>query len=135
PSLPYTALFRSHPPEVARCLGQLAVVLLLMEKFEEAERVFLREFEIWKVASKGKRPDIAKSLNDVAMFYLAKGRVEKASQAASRAVTLSVKSLGEGNREEARGYHTLAMCAQSNGDVDGAHGYFEKALAITQKLF
>lgn len=130
----YERHFNNHP-EIARLMNELALVYLAQEKYDEAEVLFVRQFEIWRTATNSKRPDIAKSLNDLAAFYHARGQHEKAEKACRKAIDLSAKAMGEHNHEAARAYNTLGICFAARGDVEGAKENFQRAIYTLSNLY
>ena len=78
-------------------------------------------------------PDVAESLNDLAVLFQAKGDYAAAEPLHRRALAIFEKALGPEQPSLARSLNNLAELLRQKGDYAGAEPLYRRALAIVEK--
>ncbi|MBA3240675.1 MAG: CHAT domain-containing protein, partial [Acidobacteria bacterium] len=94
-----------------------------------AERVLaIREKEL-----SAEHPDVAESLNNLALVYKAKGDYGRAEPLYQRTLAIDEKALGAEHPNVAQSINNLADLYQIKGDYERAEPLYKRALAIFEK--
>jgi tetratricopeptide (TPR) repeat protein len=101
---------------------------------EEAEPLYREALSINRQAFANEHPAVARSLNDLGMFYYRQKRYGEAEPLLRDGVALNEKLLGRANAEVATGINNLALVAVNTGRFDLAQRLFRDALAITRTV-
>lgn len=114
-------------------LDLLADCLFQQRKYEQAERLFKRSYEL-KVNSLG--PDhisIATSLNNLAKLYYFEGRYDLAEPIGREFVVMCQRLYGPEHPDVACGIHNLATLYHTSGRYDQAEVQYKRAIEICAK--
>ncbi len=79
-------------------------------------------------------PDTARSLNNLAVLYQAKGDYDSAEPLYKRALSIREKVLGKAHPDTATSLNNLAYFYNAKGDYDSAEPLYKRALEITEKV-
>jgi CHAT domain-containing protein/Tfp pilus assembly protein PilF len=102
-------------------------------KYDEALRVTERGLEIREKVLGPDHPDVAASLNNVALLYFSQGDYPKAEPVYQRALAIREKALSPDHPDVAAMLHNLANLYFTQGDYAKAEPAFKKALVIREK--
>jgi len=100
---------------------------------DKAEPHLTRALEIHRQTLGEGHPDVAKSLNNLAMVLRAKGDYDGAEALHREALAIRRKTLGEGHPDVAASLDNLAVVLRAKGDYVGAEALHREALAIRRK--
>ena len=79
-------------------------------------------------------PDVATSLNNLALLYNSQGKYEAAEPLLEKALELTKQLLGEQHPDVATSLNNLALLYNSQGKYEAAEPLLEKALELTKQL-
>ena len=79
-------------------------------------------------------PDVATSLNNLAMLYQSQGQYDKASPLYQQSLPILMKVLGEEHPDVAQSLNNLAESYRSQGQYDKALPLSQQSLAIIEKM-
>lgn len=130
-ALPEAMAFLSAGSLAHRC----AAYLLERAEYELAEHLGKRAVAIRETALGADHPDVATSLNELAIVYYRQGRYEEAVQVQKRALAIREKAFGGDHPDVARSLHNLANIAYEAGRYDEAEPLQKRALAIREKAY
>jgi tetratricopeptide (TPR) repeat protein len=102
-------------------------------RFAEAEPLFERSLAIREKSLGGEHPDVAHSLNSLAILYKDQGRLAEAESLYKRALAIWEKSLGGDHPDLAAWLNNLAILYVNQGRFVEAEPLHERALAILEK--
>jgi len=99
----------------------------------EAEPLFEEALEIFRKALPEGHPDIATSLNNLALLYKSQGRSAEAEPLYDEALKICRKALPEGHPDIATSLNNLALLYKSQGRSAEAEPLYDEALKIWRK--
>jgi CHAT domain-containing protein/tetratricopeptide (TPR) repeat protein len=102
-------------------------------KYAEARPHFRRALAIREKALGPDHPDVATSLNNLAMLLQAKGDYAGAEPLYRRTLAVREKALGPDHPDVAQSLNNLAELLQAKGDYAGAEPLLRRALTIREK--
>ncbi|MGF1935442.1 MAG: tetratricopeptide repeat protein [Nostoc sp. ChiQUE02] len=102
--------------------------------YTQAEPWYQRCLEATKKRLGEEHPDVATSLNDLALLYYSQGRYSEAEPLDIQALALRRKLLGEEHSDVAQSLNNLALLYNSQGRYSEAEPLDIKALALRRKL-
>jgi tetratricopeptide (TPR) repeat protein len=106
-----------------------------MQDFKNRLKFSEKSFEIFKNLYNGDHPDIAKSLNSMAVSYSSLGDYKTAFEYYTKALEMRQK-LDDGDHPEiASSLNSMAVSFERLGDDKTAFEYYTKALEMNQNLF
>ena len=103
------------------------------DKYADAEGLFKRALAIKEKALGADHPDVANSLNNLAIGYGEQGKYADAEGLFKRALAIREKTLGADHPELASTLASLAVVYGKQGKYADAEGLFKRALAIKEK--
>ncbi len=101
--------------------------------FAAARRLFQRALAIREKALGPEHPDVARSLNALAVVLQAQGDLAGARPLFERALAIREKALGPEHPDTAQSLNDLAVFLYAHGDRVGARPLCERAVAIREK--
>ena len=117
----------------AYVLDRAATYLQTRGAYAEAEPLFKRALAIGEKALGPDHPDVATSLNNLAVLYRATGRYAEAEPLYQRALAIGEKALGPEHPDVATRLNNLAVLYQATGRYAEAEPLYQRALAIGEK--
>jgi CHAT domain-containing protein/Tfp pilus assembly protein PilF len=117
----------------ARKLHKKASDLSNAGKYDEAEPLHQRALDIREKSLGPEHPDVATSLNSLAILYRNMGKYSKAEPLYQRALAIREKSLGPEHPDVIISLNNLAVLYRYIGDFAKAESLFQHALAIREK--
>ncbi|MEK7485529.1 MAG: tetratricopeptide repeat protein, partial [Planctomycetota bacterium] len=102
--------------------------------YEGAEPLFRRSLEIKEKALGKEHPNIAMSLNNLALLLQAKGDYEGAEPLFRRSLEIKEKVLGKDHPDVAMSLNNLGSLLYAKGDYEGAEPLSLRALDISEKV-
>ena len=102
-------------------------------KYDRAIPLAERALAIWEKALGPEHPDVATSLNNLALLYKAKGDYARAEPLYQRALAIREKALGPEHPDVAESLNNLAVLYNAKGDYARAEPLYQRALAIREK--
>ena len=102
-------------------------------RYAEAEPLYKRALAIEEKALGPEHPDIATSLNNLALLYQVQGRYAEAEPLYKRALAIGEKALGPEHPDVATSLNNLAELYQAQGRYAEAEPLYKRALAIGEK--
>ena len=102
-------------------------------KYEEAEPLYQRALAIKEKALGPDHPDVATSLNNLALLYKAQGKYVEAEPLYQRALAIREKALGPEHPDVAKSLNNLAELYQDQGKYSEAEPLYQRSLAIKEK--
>ncbi|WP_437841993.1 tetratricopeptide repeat protein [Sorangium sp. So ce1153] len=121
------------PLEEAERLNARVVELQQAGRYDEAIPLARSALELREEALGPEHPDVAQSLNNLALLLLAKGDHATAEPLFRRALAILEKALGPDHPGVATTLNNLALLLQAKGDHATAEPLFRRALAIREK--
>jgi tetratricopeptide (TPR) repeat protein len=120
----------SEEPEIAGQLDDLAELLTIVSRLDEAEPLFQRALAIREKVLGPEHPDVAESLNNLAALYDDQVRYSLAVPIYKRALAIWEKSLGPDHPDVAISLNNLAIIYFKQGQYAEAGSLGKRALAI-----
>ncbi len=114
-------------------LGSKCAELFGAGKYDEAIESCQRVLVIREKALGGEHPDVALSLNNLAVLYALKGDYTKAEPLHHRALAIREKALGGEHSSVAESLNNLAVLYGTKGDYTKAEPLYQRTLAIREK--
>ena len=118
---------------LAEYLGKWGVVSYLWGKYGEAEKPLTRSLEIREKALGPEHPNVADSLNNLALLYRTQGKYTEADPLYKRALKIWEKALGPEHPNVADSLNNLAGLYHSQGKYTEAEPLYKRALKIGEK--
>jgi tetratricopeptide (TPR) repeat protein len=118
-----------------RLAHRCAVYLSERAEYGLAEILAKRAVAIREKAFGLDHPDVAMSLNELAIVRYRQGRYDEAVQVQKRALAIREKAYGADHPDIARSLHNLANIAYEQGRYDEAEPLQKRALAIREKAY
>ena len=103
-------------------------------KFFKAEKFNLRGLALYKKSLGDEHPDVATSLNNLAVLYWVQGDYVAAKPLYQESLALRKKLLGEEHSDVATSLNNLAELYRMQGDYSTAEPLYQKSLALRKKL-
>ncbi len=101
-------------------------------RYEEAEPLYLQALELCKRLLGDNHPDVATSLNNLALLYESQGRYEEAEPLYLQALELRKRLLGDNHPDVATSLNNLALLYETQGKLEDAERLAQRALKIYQ---
>ncbi|MEK8021880.1 MAG: tetratricopeptide repeat protein [Candidatus Parabeggiatoa sp.] len=101
--------------------------------YESAKLLYERALAIRKKVFGQEHPDVAESLNDLALLYKTQGKYDEAEKGYKRALAIRQKVLGQESLEVAESLHNLAFLYTRQAEYEEAEKSFKRSLAIKKK--
>ena len=120
---------------LARLTSYLGIVLFYQTRLAEAEPYFQRVLAIRQNILPASHPDIAESLNDLALLYYRPGRFADAEALHQRALTIRQQAFPEGHPSVAESLNNLAELYNAQGRFAEAEPLHQHALTMRRQLF
>jgi len=136
---PGHAQLRSPPPTSQTVLAEASRLHKRVEKlygegkFGEAVPLAERALALRETALTPMHPDVAESLDDLGVIYLAQGAYTKAEPLLVHALDIREKALGPMHPEVATSLNNLAELYQAQGAYSKAEPFYVRALDIREK--
>ena len=92
-----------------------------------------RSLAIWEKALGEDHPNVAQSLNNLAVLYNSQGRYSEAEPLLQRSLAIWEKALGEDHPNVAQSLNNLAVLYNSQGRYDETEPLLQRSLAIREK--
>ncbi len=125
--------FGENDPRYVYSLDLLADSLFQQKKYEQAERLLKRSYEL-KVSTLGPvHVSIASNLNNLAKIYYFEGRYDLAEPIGREFVVMCQKLYGPEHPDVACGIHNLATLYHTSGRYDQAEVQYKRAIEICFK--
>jgi len=104
-------------------------------KYSEASICFQKSLSIIERIHESEHPDIATSLNNLAVLYHEQGNYDKAESLFERALEIRENILGNRHSDFADSLDNLAVLYKDQGLFDKAEPLYERALEIQEDVF
>jgi tetratricopeptide (TPR) repeat protein len=102
-------------------------------KYADAEGLYKRALAITEKAFGADHPDVANSLNNLALVYQEQGKYLDAEGLYKRTLAIREKALGAGHPDVAQTLDNLALVYQEQGKYTDAEGLYKRGLATYEK--
>ena len=110
-----------------------ATMLWKMGRYDEAEPLYRRALAIGEKALGPNHPDVAKSLNNLALLLQAQGNYRDAEPLYRRALAIDEKALDPNHPNVASHLNNLALLLKAQGNYRDAEPLYRRAIAIGEK--
>jgi CHAT domain-containing protein len=117
----------------AICMNNLALLLMAMNHYAEAETIFAGALKIREKVLGLHHPDTAQALSNLGVLYYSMGAYAKAKPFYERALKINEKALGPDHPNTAAVLYCLAVLFHSKGAYAKAGPLLERALKINEK--
>jgi tetratricopeptide (TPR) repeat protein len=124
----------TRPEELAASLFNLAIALRAKDRDDEAIRLAREALEILGRGG-GDDPDLARGLNNHALFLKGRGDVSFAEELYRASLAMKIRLLGDGHEDVARGKHNLAAVLRAQGKYDEAEKLYRESLTLKGELY
>ncbi len=121
---------KDQPLVEAGVRDTIGTTLRGLARYDEAEPNLRKSLEIRRAALPAGHPDIAKSLNNLALLLLAQNKLAEAEPLFREALAIDRAALPAGHPNIATGLNNLAMLLQAQNKLAEAEPLFREALAI-----
>ncbi len=128
------ARFGPEDPAVANDLNNLAETQRLLQRYDNAEQLYLRAIMIDERQRGADDPGLAATLNNLALVYKAQGRYPDAERLYLRSLAILEKALGPNSPDVAKSLNNLAVLYRTQGQVEKARPLQERALVVAEKV-
>jgi tetratricopeptide (TPR) repeat protein len=126
--------FKFEFAEAGELLNQTGDYLYERARYEQTEPLYKRALAIRKKVLGLQHPDVATSLNNLAMLYYSQGRYEQAEPLYVKALEMNKRLLGEEHPTVATSLNNLAMLYSDQGQYDKAEPLLEQTLEMNKRL-
>jgi tetratricopeptide (TPR) repeat protein len=123
----------AHP--TARFVSQLALLLLNMSLYREAEPLMRRALQIDEDSLGPNHPNVATQLNNLAQLLQATNRLSEAEPLMQRALQIDKDSFGPQHPNVASDLNNLALLLQATNRLSEAEPLMRRALQIDEDSF
>ena len=130
--LPATSAFAEGAGIEWDILSQEAVSLYQNGQYDRAATVAKKALEVAEKGVGPDHPDVATSLNNLALPYASRGQYEQAEPLYLRSLAIWEKTLGPDDPSVAASLNNLAMLYVSQGQYDKAEPLYQRSLAIRE---
>jgi tetratricopeptide (TPR) repeat protein len=120
-------------PEAVRLLNEAGFYLYERGRYTDAKPLYERALAIREKALGPEHPDVATSLDKLAVLYHVQGQSKKAEPSFERALAIREKALGPDHTAVASSLHNLARSHRVQGRYAEAEPLYRRALAIREK--
>ena len=127
------SLAGADPRDLAADLVALAAILDGMEKYAEAEPLYLEALGVFERTPGANAREIAVALNDLGAQYARRGLVERAEQLLTRAASLKKETFGPEHPDLAVTLNNLAVLRKCQGDLAAAAALYTEAVEIFER--
>jgi tetratricopeptide (TPR) repeat protein len=127
--------FGPQHPNVARELGNLAILLQATNRLPEAESLMRRSLQIDEASFGPQHPNVAIRLNNLAQLLHATDRLSEAEPLMRRALQIDEASFGPQHPNVARNLNNLAQLLQDTNRLSEAEPLMRRALQIDEDSF
>ncbi len=111
----------------------MATLYVSQGRYDKAEPLYRRSFDIYEKALGKDHSLVAQSLNNLASLYRTQGRYDEAEPLYQRSLAIYEKALGTEHPDVATSLNNLALLYNSQGRYDEAEPLYERSLAIWEK--
>ena len=116
-------------------LNQAGFYLHDQGRYKEAEPLYQEALALRKRLFRYEHPDVATSLNNLALLYRAQGRYREAEPLYQEALALRKRLFRYEHPDVATSLHDLAGFYRAQGSYREAEPLYQEALALTKRLF
>ena len=102
--------------------------------YDQAEPWYKKSLEITRSRLGEEHPDVADSLNNLALLYYSMGRYQEAEPLIVQALEMRMQLLGQNHPDVATSLNNLAVLYQLMGRYHQAEPLYQKALEMTKQL-
>ncbi|MBD2102058.1 FxSxx-COOH system tetratricopeptide repeat protein, partial [Leptolyngbya sp. FACHB-261] len=127
-------LQREFPQVVSDLLNQTGYYLAQRAQYTEAEPLLAQALELRQRLLGQDHPDVATSLNNLALLYDSQGRYSEAEPLYLQALELRQRLLGQDHPDVATSLNNLALLYDSQGRYSEAEPLYLQALELRQRL-
>ncbi|MBC7880654.1 MAG: tetratricopeptide repeat protein [Anaerolineae bacterium] len=117
----------------AQQLDEQGLKLREMGQYEKAQPLAKQALAIKEKALGSEHPEVAKSLNNLAVLYWLQGNFAEAEPLHKRALAIREKALGSEHPDVAKSLNNLATLYSERGNYAEAEPLYRRALAIREK--
>lgn len=126
--------FGENHPKYAACLFDHAWTLATMERYTEAESLYLKTLVIQEETVGKENPDYAASLDDLATLYKELGQYKKAEPLHIEAKDIRERTVGKKHSSYARSLNNLAILYAGLGQYEKTEALFVEAKDIREEV-
>lgn len=117
----------------AQQLHEQSVKLREAGQYREAQQLAERALVLWEQALGPEHPEVAKSLNNLALLYSYRGDYREAERLHTRALAIREQALGPDHSDVGASLYNLANLYSDRGEYAAAESLYRRALAIREK--
>lgn len=121
-------------PEVAMGMNNVAYVLQIEGKFDEAEEMYQAAYDMQRDLLGDDHPDIAMALNNLAFTAYEKGNLDESIEKSQASLDMYRRTVGNEHPSVARGMNNLSMWMMEKSDFASAEPLVREALALRKSL-
>jgi len=121
--------------ELAQVLCKAADYLREHAQYEQAELLYQRALCIGEQTLGAEHPQVAQSLNGLAILYATQGNYGQAESLYQRALRIGEQALGAEHPQVARPIHNLALLYIDQGKYEQAEPLLQRALHIWERIW
>src|SRR5439155_15206045 len=118
---------------LAESLNNLAAHYFHCGKYAQAEPLYRRALELWKVLGAEEKHDLAVTMNNLAALYRAQGRYPEGESLYVEALRLLGQTSGAESVDAATGLNNLAELYRSEGKYEKAESTAKRSLSIAER--
>jgi len=119
----------------AEVLNKLGTACYQCGDSDAAVKAFTRGLRLLEKTLGNDHPDIATSLNNMALIHYSKGRLEQAEPLYRRALMIDERVLGYDHPGVATDLNNLALLYKKQGNLEAAEPLLKRALSIKERNF
>jgi tetratricopeptide (TPR) repeat protein len=120
--------------EAGNLFNQAGYYLYQCGQFSRSEPLYIRSLMIWEKVLGSEHPDVAASLNNLALLYYSQGKYEQAEPLYTRSLMIMEKVLGSEHPDVAQSLNNLALLYYSQGKYEQAEPLYTRSLMIMEKV-
>jgi len=123
-----------HHRNYSTTINNLASLYLKMEKYEQAEPLFLQAKDIRAKVVSTKDPKYISTLNNLAFLYQKLGRLKDAERLYQKVLELNEATVGKQDPKYASTLNNLALLYKETEQFEAAEKLYKQAIGIIEKV-
>ena len=125
---------REHPRYRVTLLN-LGAQYVQLSRFNEAENANIESLNLARKIFKGDHPDLASSINSMAMFYNARGNYKDSEPLFKEALEMKRRIFKGDHHDLARSINNMAWFYNGRGNYKDAEPLYKEALEMNRRIF
>lgn len=120
---------------LAESIGKLGAALRYMDRYEEAEPLYVQSLEMRRRLFGDRSPEVSASLNNLGFLYRHLGRLDDAEKALRESLSIRQALMGPDDRRIAVTMNNLGSVLYKRGDLTNAEQVFRGSYEMLERIY